>query len=281
MEMQTSRIKALSEETRDPDAAAREIAVDLVPLMEQQNKELLDRIATLRTGTKEWADANKEYWDRRSDIARIIASADKEQADQQKKMAEEAKKAAADTREMSSMYVDLIKKKLSNNPLLNDEQRNKAIMPALMEEFKLLSRATPGESPLESLKRQLEREDVVSELMKSMGFDGESLQTIGQEILQDFYPSIAKRFKKGQESLLSPGGGARAQNFMAGLDRVAQAEGARGYGGGSDWAQDAATVARNAASGQPVVFQVIAQPGQSEQELRATFEEMLHGFFGR
>jgi hypothetical protein len=154
-------IAAGAAEGERAQASARE----LVPILEEQNADILADIQSERQDTLQYVEDVKEFWKNEDTIAKLEREAVKEREDGLKKQAKE-------NQELISLQGKLAAEQVKNTIGLTDAQRKTAMVPILKQEYAALMRPVPGETPKEAMERRLEAEGVKGKILEDLGLTG-------------------------------------------------------------------------------------------------------------
>lgn len=224
-----------------PEGFQAETAVNrVVPQLRSQQNEIL---AEMRTQSRE----TPEYWQNAREVVQIEARIQdyqneviKERGQKMKEANEKAKRDRRELRDVLDMESRLIEERIKNNPFLSPQQAQRAMVPALLNQYREMMVAQPGETYRERLERMTDAERVRGNILEGAGFGRKSwARTLGG-------------------GMMFRGDRRFAAQVLGQLDQAAA---------------EAEQMSKQAAAGRPVVFQTVLDPNATVAKQKAEFEK--------
>ncbi|MFN3649743.1 MAG: tape measure protein [Armatimonadota bacterium] len=161
------------------EVKARVEMQELVPqLLSQMQTLVLPALQRSKQGTEEFYSAQREYFRLSTEIEELRAKAaneeDKEirrQLDDRRKAAEEAQKRAQDQLREAGARTNFAEAMLQANPFLNDRQRMRGLVPALLQQFRAQLNPIAGESGNERFGRLTDAAGIIQKLNETFGLN--------------------------------------------------------------------------------------------------------------
>lgn len=252
---QMERVKVLAEEaeteTQQSDILTREI-----PLLRDDQAELLREANSIKPNTKAYWDNARAYWQIEDEITKLTKNQAKARQNDLKKANQAAQQQAHEHREMLDLETHLMEARLKNNPFLSDAQRKNLMVPMLIRQYRAMMQPVAGETELESLRRQVDAENMKHDILEQFGLG----KNQGARVL-------------GGGRLNMTGLNPRAlKAAMAQLDAPMTD---RERGGMIDPHVRARALAAEAANGRPVVVQVTWQPGMTAEQVKQQLWKLI------
>lgn len=213
----------------------------VVPLLRQEQNRIL---AAMRGQDRQSA----EYWENARQVVQIESriqdyqnDAVKERKQALDKANREAVRQRREQRDILDMEARLIESRFKNNPFLSPQQAARAMMPALIQQYREMMMPVQGETYREQLERNIDAERVRGQILEGAGFGrkGGWKRTLGG-------------------GMMFTGDIGLAKGVMSELDKIA-AE-----------AQEAAAAA---SGGNTIIYQTLLDPRASLEQQHREFEK--------
>ncbi|MFN3650098.1 MAG: hypothetical protein ACK47B_11010 [Armatimonadota bacterium] len=152
---------------------ARAEAARLIPQIRHEIETVIrPQIEAAKEGTAEYARAYQALWSARADIARLDRAAADEQRDAARKAIDETRRQGEEVRELAALRTRLLEAQLAAIPGLSDDQRKRALVPAMLEQFRTQLTAVAGETEKDRLTRLIEAAQLRGSILQAVAGDG-------------------------------------------------------------------------------------------------------------
>ncbi len=242
-----SMIEGADEEQKE-NVAARE----MIPILRDQQKQLLADMQKPQKNAEEYYKAVEEYWKKESELQGILSGQRKHALDAQKKAVEDTRKQSKEMNDLASARVRLAEAQLENNPLLSDQGRKRGLLPTLFEQLKQMLRPVQGESELDKTNRMVDAEGVKKKILEGVGASGQGAFSRG---LGGLIPRFSTR------------------DLRAALGRISAIEQESSRNPITAARNDALNAANGASGNAPVVYQIVL-PDSRPETMRREFDRL-------
>lgn len=283
----------------------------LLPVIQQQEKEMIEEIQKTTPGSLQYFKLVKDYWALEKRDQDIVRNA-KQEADN------EGKKTRHEQLQVMELREKLLEGIGANDPLTDDKTAKRRMVPLLLAHYKELLAPIQGETEIERLQREIEAQTVKKRLIDAAGINRKAYaSTIDGGRIPLFDLGAARQLDAqlrgieggAQDAMLrdamglSPGAGGpgassgkKIANPWAGrYHRDFDAEDAwkqkaaniyrddvvvdaRSGHYGPTWPQEARSMAQMAAGDKPIVFQIVVAPGASRAERERAIRETIERY---
>lgn len=142
----------------------------LLPVIQQQEKEMIEEIQKTAPGSLQYYKLVKDYWALEKREQDVVRNA-KQEADT------EQKKTRHEQLQVMELRERLLEGVMGNDPLTDDRTAKKRMVPLLLQHYKELLSPIQGETEIERLQREIEAQTVKKRLIEAAGINRKAYAT--------------------------------------------------------------------------------------------------------